>query len=38
MAAYRTHQPALVISGDDNAINALARPIAARERPWCFSG
>ncbi len=36
MAAYRTHQPALVILGDDNAINALARPIAARGTPVVF--
>jgi len=38
MAAYRTHQPALVILGDDNAINALARPIAARGTPVVFLG
>lgn len=38
MAAYRAHQPALVILGDDNAINALARPIAARGTPVVFLG
>lgn len=38
MAAYRTHQPALVILGDDNAINALDRPIAARGTPVVFLG
>ncbi len=38
MAAYRTHQPALVILGDDNAINYLARDIAALGTPVVFLG
>ncbi|MFM4794927.1 ABC transporter substrate-binding protein [Aeromonas caviae] len=38
MAAYRTHQPALVILGDDNAINYLAGEIAALGTPVVFLG
>ena len=37
MAAYQARKPALVVLGDDNAINALARPIAALGTLWCFS-
>ncbi|MGL6231617.1 ABC transporter substrate-binding protein [Aeromonas rivipollensis] len=38
MAAYQARKPALVVLGDDNAINALARPIAALGTPVVFLG
>ena len=38
MAAYQARKPALVVLGDDNAISALARPIAALGTPVVFLG
>ena len=38
MSAYRQLKPDLVVLGDDNAINALARPIAAEGTPVVFLG
>ena len=38
MSAYRQLKPDLVVLGDDNAINALARPIAAQGTPVVFLG
>ncbi len=38
MAAYRQRKPDLVVLGDDNAINALARRIATAGTPVVFLG
>ena len=38
MAAYRTHQPALVILGMTTPSTPSPDPSPPGERPWCFSG
>ena len=38
MESYRQHKPDLVVLGDDNAINALARRIATEGTPVVFLG